>query len=109
MSSNPETRYVIASNNDDEMHPEGYHRVVDLKTNAIVGIIDDYAIAKGLVKKLERADKLDAENERLANALEYVYESGNLTCADVVNKARWGLGLEVENPEEIAALKPRFS
>ncbi|HAS8195740.1 TPA: hypothetical protein I7682_17820 [Vibrio vulnificus] len=109
MDTNQESRYVIVSNNDDEMHPEGYHRVVDLKTNAIVGIIDDYAIAKGLVKKLERADHLDSENDRLVNALEYVLESGAILERDAVAKARWGLGLEVENEQEIAALKPRFS
>lgn len=57
----------------------------------------------------ERIKKLDAENERLANALEYIYESGILLNQDVLDKARWGLGLEVENPEEIASLKPRFS
>ncbi|WP_070962743.1 hypothetical protein [Vibrio sonorensis] len=76
MDTSQESRYFIVSNNDDGMHPNGYHRICDLKTNAIVGIIDDYAIAEGLVKKLEKADRLDAENERLANALDYIYESG---------------------------------
>lgn len=109
MDSNQESRYVIVSNNDDGMHPEGYHRICDLKTNSILGIIDDYAIAKGLAKKLEQVDRLDAENERLVNALQYIYESGILLDQDVLDKARWGLGLEVETPEEIAALKPRFS
>ncbi|NOI31874.1 hypothetical protein [Vibrio coralliilyticus] len=109
MDTNKESRYVIVSNNDDGMHPDGYHRICDLKTNSILGIIDDYAIAKGLAKKLEQADRLDAENERLANALEYIYESGSLLNQDVVDKARWGLGMEVENEQEIAALKPRFS
>lgn len=65
--------------------------------------------AKGLATKLEQADRLNAENERLSNALEYIYESGSLLNEDVVEKARWGLGFEVENEKEIAALKPRFS
>ena len=108
MDTNQESRYLIVSNNDDEMHPKGYHRIVDLKTNAIVGIIDDLAIAKGLVKKLERADRLDAENDRMVNALDYILESGSISTFEAEQKAKWGLGLIVENEQEIAALKLRF-
>ncbi|GGB66537.1 hypothetical protein GCM10011607_28960 [Shewanella inventionis] len=57
-STNIESRYSVISNNDDAMHPSGYHRIFDMKTNAIVAIIDDYALAKGLVKRLEQAEKL---------------------------------------------------
>ncbi|WP_045391984.1 hypothetical protein [Vibrio rotiferianus] len=74
-----------------------------------IGIDVSLDVAQELVKKLERVDKLDAENDRLSNALEYIYESGSLLNKDVVDKARWGLGIEVDNPEEIAALKPRYS
>lgn len=52
---------------------------------------------------------LDAENERMASALDYILESGAILERDAVEKARWGLGLEIENEQEIAALKPRFS
>ena len=108
MAKNQESRYAIVSNNDDGMHPKGYHRIVDLKTNAIVGIIDDYSVAQGLVKKLERADRLDVENDRLVNALDYILESGELSFTSA-QKAMWGLGLQVEDEKQIAALKPRFS
>lgn len=47
--------------------------------------------------------------DRLVNALDYIYQSGVLTNDDVVAKAQWGLGIEVENPDAVAALKPRFS
>lgn len=58
-------RYLISSNNDDEMHPDGYHRVFDSKMCSIVAIIDDYALAKGLKKKLNTHDSLVEEVERL--------------------------------------------
>ncbi len=109
MNTKSESRYVIVSNSDDGMHPDGYHRIHDLKTDSILGIIDDYAIAKGLVEKLEQADRLDSENDRLVNALEYVLDSGAILDHHAVEKARWGLGLEVENEQDIAALKSRFS
>lgn len=57
----------------------------------------------------EENSRLNSENERLVNALDYVLESGAITSRDGVEKAKWGLGLEVENEAEIAALKPRFS
>lgn len=53
--------------------------------------------------------RLNEESERLTNALDYIYQSGEAMSRDAVQKARWGLGLEVENEAEIAALKPRFS
>ncbi len=58
-------RYLIASSNDDGMHPDGYHRVIDSKANSIVGVIDDYAIAKGMTKKLNNNDNLAKENAKL--------------------------------------------
>ncbi|EMY6611176.1 hypothetical protein ABCL16_003432 [Vibrio parahaemolyticus] len=74
-----------------------------------VGIDVSLDVAQELVQKLAIFEKLDAENDRLVNALEYVLESGAILECDAVAKARWGLGLEVENEQEIAALKPRFS
>lgn len=47
--------------------------------------------------------------DRLINALDYIYQSGVLMNDDVIAKAQWGLGMEVENPQAVAALKPRFS
>ena len=47
-----------------------------------------------------------AKSDRLYNALNYVYESGYLRN-EADEKARWGLGLEVENETEVAALQPR--
>ncbi|MBV7300234.1 hypothetical protein [Enterovibrio paralichthyis] len=56
-----------------------------------------------------KIQRLNAESDRLTNALDYVLESGSISGFDAVQKARWGLGLEVENEAEIAALKPRYS
>jgi len=74
-----------------------------------VGIDVSLDVAQELVRKLALLEKLDAENDRMANALDYILESGAIHQRDAVEKARWGLGLEVENEQEIAALKPRFS
>lgn len=49
---------------------------------------------------------LRAKNNRLYNALNYVYESGYLR-SEADEKARWGLGLEVSNEAEVEALQPR--
>lgn len=94
-----------------EMSKQVQSNIPHAKTQGFKAVSIDVSldVAEELVKKLEWADKLDVENERLANALEYIYESGSLLNKDVVDKARWGLGIEVENPEEIAALKPSFS
>ncbi|EJX5614663.1 hypothetical protein OEA42_004005 [Vibrio parahaemolyticus] len=74
-----------------------------------IGIDVSLDVAQSLVKKLERADRLDVENERLVNALDYILESGYISSFEAEQKAKWGLGLIVENEQEIAALKPRFS
>lgn len=66
-------------------------------------------VAQELVQKLAHLEKLDAENERLTNALDYLLESGALSSFDDVQKAKWGLGLQVEDEQRIAALKPRYS
>lgn len=47
-----------------------------------------------------------AKSDRLYDALNYVYESGYLRD-EADEKARWGLGLYVENEKEVAALQPR--
>jgi hypothetical protein len=47
-----------------------------------------------------------ANNDRLRDALNYVYESGYLRN-EADEKARWGLGLFVENESDIAALQPK--
>lgn len=57
----------------------------------------------------ESNERLDKENDRMANALDYLLESGSVSDQDGVKKARWGLGLEVEDEEAVAALKPRYS
>ncbi|WP_182038774.1 hypothetical protein [Vibrio alginolyticus] len=46
------------------------------------------------------------KNDRLYDALNYVYESGYLRN-ETYEKARWGLGLEVDNETEVAALQPK--
>lgn len=62
------------------------------------------------IKRLKASNEhLDKENERMENSLTYLLESGSVSDRDGVQKARWGLGLEVENEEAVAALKPRFS
>lgn len=53
--------------------------------------------------------ELKSKIDRLVNALDYIYQSGVLMNDDVVAKAQWGLGMEVENPDAVAALNPRFS
>ncbi|WP_318515510.1 hypothetical protein [Photobacterium leiognathi] len=47
-----------------------------------------------------------AKSDRLYNALNYVYESGYLRN-EADEKARWGLGLEVENETEVSAMQSR--
>ncbi|WP_162929902.1 hypothetical protein [Vibrio sp. Evd11] len=67
----------------------------------------DYEIIK--IKLVTKGDieVLTEKNKRLFDALNYVYESGYLRN-EVDQKARWGLGLEVENETTIAALQPRI-
>lgn len=66
----------------------------------------DYEIIK-LVTKGENVEVLTEKNKRLFDALNYVHESGYLRN-EAAQKARWGLGLEVENETTIAALQPRI-
>lgn len=65
----------------------------------------DYEIVE-LKPVSESLEALGAQNQRLYDALNYVYESGYLRN-EADEKARWGLGLEVENETEVAALQPR--
>ena len=58
------------------------------------------------IPEAESVEALSATNQRLHNALNYVYESGYLRN-EADQKARWGLGLEVANETEVAELQPR--
>lgn len=113
---NIEGRYQIQSQINDGMHPADYHRIIDNKTNALLAIIDDIAMANGLINKLNSIDELqeqlktlNTENDRLVNALDYILESGSISSYEAEQKAKWGLGLMVEDETFTAALKPRFS
>jgi hypothetical protein len=55
-------------------------------------------------RKQSELIELKAKVERLVNALDYIYHSGVLMNDDVIAKAQWGLGMEVENPEAVEAL-----
>ncbi|MFL7013556.1 hypothetical protein [Enterovibrio norvegicus] len=76
------------------------------KNGSWVRLSDHQKKVADLEAKIQR---LNAESDRLTNALDYILESGQISEFKAVQKARWGLGLDVENEAEIAALKPRFS
>jgi hypothetical protein len=74
-----------------------------------IGIDVSLEVAQELIRKLARFETLNAENDRMVNALDYILKSGAIHQRDAVDKVRWGLGLEVNNEHEIAALKPRLN
>lgn len=65
--------------------------------------------AKETVKAEQMPDDLTKRYERTYNALDYIYESGELSNGLAIEKAKWGLGFAVENEAEVAALIARFS
>jgi hypothetical protein len=97
-------RYLNVENLSKTLNIKGIERLDELSMpDCSISASDliDWA-----VKKIAQ---LEDENDRMANALDYVLESGSVGDFDGVQKARWGLGLVVEDEQRIAALKPRFS
>ncbi|NOI31826.1 hypothetical protein [Vibrio coralliilyticus] len=81
------------------------------KKNGYLGVSADMSldVAQELLETLARIKRLDTENDRLVNSLDYILESGSIASFEAEQKAKWGLGLDVEDESKIAALKPRFS
>lgn len=50
-----------------------------------------------IAEVLNNVKSLSERYERVYNALDYIYESGELSSNHAVEKAKWGLGLAVEN------------
>ncbi|MCT8865416.1 hypothetical protein [Shewanella xiamenensis] len=66
-------------------------------------------IGQKIADVLNSDKSLSERYERVYNALDYIYESGELSSRHAVEKAKWGLGMDVDNEVEVAALTARFS
>lgn len=95
------------------LKPENLSKVLNIKgiENLDDLKFDDCSVSASdlIAWAVKRINYLDAENERMSNALEYVLESGAFHSYHAEQKLRWGLGIKVENEPEIAALKARYS
>ena len=93
-----------------ENAPYGEHQIGLLSmagTNNIKGAFKFEPLEEKEKNERKQAEliELKAKVERLVNALDYIYHSGVLMNDDVIAKAQWGLGMEVENPEAVEALR----